>query len=64
MRIAREESKQKMLFPIAHDDPNHSPVTIFLQAVDSGILYSAAQEALPGDRKGLHPVKPSVLQLT
>lgn len=53
-----------MPLPIAHDDPNHSPVTIFFQVVDSGILYSAAQEALPGDGKGLHPVKPSVLQLT
>lgn len=50
-----------MPFPIAHDGPNYSPVTIFLRVVDSRILYSDAQEALPRHRKGLHPLKPSVL---
>lgn len=50
-----------MPFTIAHDVPNYSPVTIFLQVVDSRILYSDIQEGLPRDRKGLHPLKPSVL---
>lgn len=47
-----------MTFPIAYDGPNHSPATIFLQAVTSGISHSAAQQALLGDREGPHSVKP------